>query len=140
MITCMHPVYVDGPLRGQDFAVDGRSVSVQAIDYDENTLTVSVVVSSRMVNYRLRQYGIFGRIIWVGSLADEPRLEDLADLLLSPAAKTAGRQVLPDLPGRCKTCGYDGTERAYEDQGDGTWLCQACPPEPGTPAPTRTED
>jgi len=27
----------------------------------------------------------------------------------------------------CRSCGYSGTSRHYEDQGDGTWLCSACP-------------
>ena len=41
---------------------------------------------------------------------------------------------------RCRACGYDGLVRAYEDQGDGTWLCQGCPPETATTPPTATGD
>jgi hypothetical protein len=72
---------------------------------------------------------------WAGSfVAADPAVASLvAELLrvldgIAPAAKPPGpEEAAAYLTITCHRCGYGGTDRAYEDQGDGTWLCSACP-------------
>lgn len=85
----IHPVYVDGPLKGQDFAVPSSSRTVQAIDPDGWPDS-----PARVVTYHLSQFAFRSRggtvALWVGcSVPGEPDAEVLADLLLSDAAKAA---------------------------------------------------
>lgn len=85
----IHPVYVDGPLKGQDFAVPGSSRSVQAVDPDGWPDD-----PARIVTYHLRQFGFASGggtvLLWIGSSAPgDPDAGVLADLLLSDAAKAA---------------------------------------------------
>ena len=89
----LHPVYVDGPLAGQDFPVDSAgSGAVYALQWEPLNPGDPGSTVARPVIYNLRQYAIFGRIIWVGTLKnwpDEPSDDDLAEHLLSNGAKAA---------------------------------------------------
>lgn len=63
-----HPIYIDGPLEGQDFLAD--SMFVQAIDCDSYGGTVWSMKAD-VVTYQLRQFGFHcgGKAVsfWVGS-------------------------------------------------------------------------
>jgi hypothetical protein len=92
----IRPVYVDGPLKGQDFPVRAASISsgVNASDYGQDTLAgVGRAGSLPVVHYTLHRFGFRSGgsavLLWIGWSAGEPAAEVLADLLLSDAAKAA---------------------------------------------------
>jgi hypothetical protein len=90
----IHPLYVDGPLKGQDFAVPGGSRHVQAVDYGGEPWNYDVSLTGQVVTYHLRQFAFRSGggtvMLWVGcSQPGEPDADVLADLLLSDAAKAA---------------------------------------------------
>lgn len=98
----IHPVYVDGPLAGQDFPMPATCAAVYALDYGpagpppfaDPRFDVPEVAN---VTYSLRRYAIFGRIVCIGTLKDwpdEPSADDLAEYLLSDAAKKAVRATV----------------------------------------------
>lgn len=91
----IHPVYADGPLRGKDFPVPGYCRSVQAIDTSHPLdLENPQGVFCPEVTYHLRQFGFHSGgssvVLWIAcSAPGEPEAGNLADLLLSDAAKAA---------------------------------------------------
>lgn len=91
----IHPVYVDGPLKGQDFAVPASSRHVQAIDPEDYRPALAGGDGLlHPVTYHLRKYGFHSGnsavMLWLGcSKPGEPPADVLADLLLSDAAKAA---------------------------------------------------
>jgi hypothetical protein len=67
-----HPIYVDGPLEGQDFPADPGVPAVQAIDYgtpDAHSI-LSGSMTGDVVTYELHQFGFHcgGKAVsfWVG--------------------------------------------------------------------------
>ena len=90
-VKAIHPVYVDGPMKGQDFAVDEPFIGVSAIDPED---PVDEHGHSKVVTYTLRKFGFLSGggafALWIAtSEPGEPDAEVLADLLLSDAAKAA---------------------------------------------------
>jgi hypothetical protein len=93
----IHPVYVDGPLKGQDFPVSQSWQRVQAVDPEVLSCgnpDDRIDMDQAIVTYDLRTFGFHsagkGVSLWIGcSQAGEPDAEVLADLLLSDAAKAA---------------------------------------------------
>jgi hypothetical protein len=96
----IHPVYVDGPLKGQDFPVGVACRYVNAA-----VSPLSPVVATRfaqeqdrgptmeMVTYEVRRFALRGDdgdtfSIWVACLA-EPTAAELAEAILNDAAKAA---------------------------------------------------
>lgn len=88
--TPVHPVYVDGPLKGKDFPVTAGTRYVQAIDPDAPW---DGDLDDRIATYYLRKFvfcsGGTSAGIWMGVSSGEPPAEVLAELLLSDAAKAA---------------------------------------------------
>lgn len=83
-LKAIHPVYVDGPLKGQDFPVAADAwLKVNYIDNEADP--------DEIVAYTLRRFILGdGVALWLGvSEPGEPDVEVLADLLLSDAAKAA---------------------------------------------------
>jgi hypothetical protein len=85
----IHPVYVDGPMKGRDYPLTGIEGVVYAAD---------AAAPGSTTTYTLRRFGFqFGFLspdgivkLWVASSQPgEPDAEVLADLLLSDAAKAA---------------------------------------------------
>lgn len=68
-----HPIYIDGPLEGQDFPADPGVMCVQAIDYGKPDVhsILSGSLAGEVVTYELRQFGFHcgGKAVsfWVGS-------------------------------------------------------------------------
>ena len=95
----IQPVYVDGPLKGQDFPVDEPWMRVQAVDPDVMLNPAAdpsspLDPSRAIVTYTLQKFGFRSGdknvMLWLGvSGPGEPDAEVLADLLLSDAAKAA---------------------------------------------------
>ena len=96
-VKAIHPVYVDGPLKGQDFPVSEPWMRVQAVDPDvmlDGSRNDPVDMNRAIVTYTLQKFGFRSGgknvMLWLGvSGPDEPDAEVLADLLLSDAAKAA---------------------------------------------------
>jgi len=97
----IHPIYVDGPLEGQDFPADHYSPYVQAIDYGPPD-GWSLSLTASIVTYQLRQFAFHtgGKAVsfWVGSCSPgepdavtvfralcKPELFDRAETLDMPA-------------------------------------------------------
>jgi len=99
-VKAIHPVYVDGPLKGQDFPVTEPCRQVQALDPevmhigDPDAEITGIGMPSAIVTYTLQKFGFRSGdgtvMLWLGvSGPGEPDAEVLADLLLSDAAKAA---------------------------------------------------
>jgi hypothetical protein len=96
----LHPLYVDGPLAGQDFPVDSATLAggVYAIEWPKGGSPSLARQDARNVHYHFRQYGISGHVIWVGTLVappQDPDWDDMAEHLLSEGAKRAAVRVQP---------------------------------------------
>jgi len=96
----LHPVYVDGPLAGQDFPVNAARAGhgVEALECPEGGSPSLAPQDVRVAHYYLRQYGISGHVIWVGTLKappQDPDWDDMAEHLLSERAKRAAIRVPP---------------------------------------------
>jgi hypothetical protein len=81
----IHPVYVDGPMKGRDYPLTGIEGVVYATD---------AAAPGSLVTYHLRRFGFRpgaeAVTLWIASTSlDEPDAGVLADLLLSDAAKAA---------------------------------------------------
>jgi hypothetical protein len=91
----IHPVYVDGPLKGQDFPVPAASRHVQAVDPEDYRPALAGGDGLlHPVTYALQRFGFHSGgstvMLWLGcSEPGEPDVAVLADLLLSDAAKAA---------------------------------------------------
>jgi hypothetical protein len=95
----IHPVYVDGPLKGQDFPVSEPWQRVQTVDPEvmwdgSHNPGDPIDIDRAIVTYTLRRFGFHSGgeqvMIWLGvSGPGEPDADVLADLLLSDAAKAA---------------------------------------------------
>lgn len=101
-----HPIYVDGPLEGQDFPAD--SLRVQAVDYGEpdvhSILSGSLV--GDVVTYELRQFGFHcgGKAVsfWVGSCEPgEPDAWSVFRALCKP--ELLDRVEMLDMPPRAES-------------------------------------
>lgn len=98
-----HPIYVDGPLEGQDFPVAPGTLHVQAIDYGpaRDLPPYDVALTGDYVTYELHQFAFHsgGRAVslWLGSCAPgkpdaitilraicKPELLDRAEVLNMP--------------------------------------------------------
>jgi hypothetical protein len=95
----IHPIYVDGPLEGQDFPADRDSPTVQALDYGGRPW--GLTLHADVVTYQLRQFAFHsggkGVSFWIGSCAPgepavtifralcKPELLDRAEVLDMPA-------------------------------------------------------
>jgi hypothetical protein len=98
-VKAIHPVYVDGPLKGQDFPVSDSWQRVQTVDLDvmldyAADPSSPIDPSRAIVTYTLRKFAFHsgGNVaaLWLAcSEPGEPDAEVLADLLLSDAAKAA---------------------------------------------------
>jgi hypothetical protein len=99
MDELIHPVYVDGPLKGSDFPVQPDCRTVDAVV----PLPVSVAAlwhetpawdtTMPVVTYHIRRFALRGDdgdtfMIWVACLA-EPTSAELAEAILNDAAKAA---------------------------------------------------
>lgn len=87
----IHPVYVDGPLKGKDCPVDRNGpLSVGAVDPD---VDVTGELQSNIVYYQIKKFGFTsgGRYVYlfIGYCGPEPNAEVLADMILNDAAKKA---------------------------------------------------
>lgn len=99
-----HPIYVDGPLEGQDFPAAPGSLHVQAIDYGSGRdfPQHDVALTASYVTYELHQFAFHsgGTAVsfWVGSCAPgkpdamtllraicKPELLDRVEVLDMPA-------------------------------------------------------
>ena len=90
-VKAIHPVYVDGPLKGKDFPVAYDFLGVTAIDPDEPLDSNGL---PNVTTYTLRKFGLRSGdgivMLWLATAGlGEPDAEVLADLLLSDAAKAA---------------------------------------------------
>lgn len=87
----IHPVYVDGPLKGRDFPVSDTTTCVQTVDPDLAGPRHYWI--DNIVTYRLYRFGFSSGgtmvMFWLGSCDGEPSAEVLADMLLNDAAKAA---------------------------------------------------
>jgi hypothetical protein len=69
---------------------------------------------------------------WLAMMRGEPMdLTQPDGVKGEPDQPPAAGEAAAYLTITCRRCGYGGTERTYEDQGDGTWLCSACLPADG---------
>ncbi|HEV2175237.1 MAG TPA: hypothetical protein VGR71_16810 [Nitrospira sp.] len=82
-----HPLYIDGPLAGQDNPVDDNAISVYAGDPGE------LLDGGQPTRYNFTQYGFHSNgetvIFLVAHLTEKPGAEALAEYALSDAAKRA---------------------------------------------------
>lgn len=93
----IHPVYVDGPLKGQDFPVSEPWMKVQAVDPDvmfDGSRNPEDPIDRAIVTYTLNKFGFRSGgksvMLWLAtSEPGEPDADVLCDLLLSDAAKAA---------------------------------------------------
>lgn len=97
MTGMIHPVYVDGPLKGTDFPVESSCRTVDAVvplSVSIDALTDPVWDTTMpVVTYRLRRWGLRGDagdvfVIWVGCVG-EPTAAEVAEAILNDAAKAA---------------------------------------------------
>lgn len=89
-MTAHMVVMLGGPLDGQVMAVEGRHVIAE--DPDSPALDAA----SRQLLYATGRVVFCGRTIWVGYLGTKPSDDDLARVLLSPAAHEAMEPGVPD--------------------------------------------
>jgi hypothetical protein len=89
-MTAHMVVMLGGPLDGQVMAVQGRHVVAE--DPDSN----AAAVTRRQLLYATGRVVFCGRTIWVGYLGAKPSDDDLARVLLSPAAHEAMEPGVPD--------------------------------------------
>ena len=88
-----HPVYVDGPLKGQDFPVENTWQSVQACESGSDPYFMAES-EIKLVVYTLRRFCFSSNgkavLLLIGvSGPGEPDVGVLAEMLLSEAAKKA---------------------------------------------------
>jgi hypothetical protein len=80
-----NPVFLDGPLAGQDFPV-----TQAVIDDGQITVTPDSPLSAGQVIYTISRIGVFGRVIVVASVAGGiPSLALLFEHLVSDRARAA---------------------------------------------------
>ncbi len=83
----VHPLYVDGPLKGGDFKVPATSLG--------HGLAVMDIENEARIRYEFHRFALLGRIVWVGAVGPYETIAeaDLFDLLVSDRAKQASEEV-----------------------------------------------